>query len=577
MQYLKSLIVVLCGLLVSADVTAQLTQPSTALPTLPVTTDPSQKLFSGMDMQSLITDGAVDPDEYRLGPGDLLQLRLWTAPEPQMLMVSVDQKLVVPRIGVFDTKNKTLSQITGEVLQKIDASFRQKQAEASLSLVNPRKIYVTVKGQVERPGVLPLTAATRAGLAVELSNTKEEEQLIFADQSRLREIDRQKREADRIRPYFGVSAEQLHSERHILVSHADGTSDRVDLVRFNATRDPRFCPLLREGDVIYVPYKSGTGGLIAIYGAVRAPGEIEFVEGDSLVGMIQNAFGATQTADLTRVELTRMSANGESFVTSIHNVAGVHPGSAQDIPLQRGDRIFIRENADVRPLSKVAIKGEVAQPGVYPITRLNTTLSEVVQQAGGLTPYAHLQGAYISRKLQSELDGVTGEEESLRLWRLSNLNVEDTVNFRIQTQVREGDVKVDMVRLFKEGDKSADVTLRDGDVIVIPTTPNTVYVWGYVGRMGHIPYQPGAPLSYYVKAAGGYAEGAVESKTRVIKARTRQWMEPDDTVIEPGDEIYAQKEGDYPEDYDLRIWGSIAGIIGGLSLVIFGIIDRSSR
>lgn len=573
-----SLVVVVSLALCAGMSRAQLTGPITTTPTLPSSGSLDRGLPS-LDPSAMITDGPVDPAEYRLGPGDRLELRVWSSTEPTPIMVSVDQKLLVPRLGEFDARNKTLAQIAQEIEQEASKSFTKRAGSTknltSVSLVQPRKILVTVKGEVESPGVFSLTSATRAALALELARKEESKSINISDQSLLREMDRQKREKEKLKPYFGSSEDKKYSERYVVVTHSDGKSDRVDLVRYQATRDPKYCPLLREGDVIYVPFRREVEGSVALFGAIRAPGSYEFVEGDSLVGMIANAYGATPNADLTNVEVTRMGANGENFITSKYDISNAQPGSAQDVKLLSGDRIFVRERADVRQLSRVIVKGEVLAPGVYPITRTSTKLSDIIKQAGGVTEYAHLGGAYISRPLESELQGLTPEEEQMRLWRLANLDVEDTANFRVQTMVRSGDVKVDMKRLLKDGDTSADVLLRDGDMIVIPTAPNTVYVWGYVGRMGYLPYVENGSLDHYIQAAGGYAPGAVPDEARIIKAQTKQWMEPDETTIQPGDEIYIPKEGDYPSGYTLSVVGAIAGITGTLLYIATQIIDRT--
>jgi polysaccharide biosynthesis/export protein len=573
-------LVVFACLACASNANAQLTGPITSTPTLP-TSGSLERGLPSFDASAMVTDGPVDPAEYRLGPGDMLQLRVWTSTEPSLMMVSIDQKLLVPRLGEFDARNKTLAQIAQEIEQEASHSFTKKPGATknltSVSLVQPRKILVTVKGEVESPGVFSLTSATRAALAVELAKKAETKSVNISDQSLLREMDRQKREKEKLRPYFGSTEEKKYSERYVVVTHSDGKSDRVDLVRYQATRDPKYCPLLREGDVIYVPFRREVEGSVALFGAIRAPGSYEFVEGDSLVGMIANAYGATPNADLTNIEVTRMGASGEAFITNKYDIKNARPGSAQDVKLQSGDRIFVRERADVRQLSRVIVKGEVLQPGVYPITRTSTKLSDIIKQAGGVTEYAHLGGAFISRPLANEQEGITPEEELMRLWRLANLAVEDTANFRVQTMVRSGDVKVDMKRLLKDGDASADVLLRDGDMIVIPTAPNTIYVWGYVGRMGYLPYAEGANLDQYIAAAGGYAPGAVPSGTRIIKAQTKQWMKPEETQLQPGDEIYVPKEGDYPEDYTLRVVGSVVGIVAGVTYLVLSIIDASTK
>jgi protein involved in polysaccharide export with SLBB domain len=281
--------------------------------------------------------------------------------------------------------------------------------------------------------------------------------------------------------------------------------------------------------------------------------------------MIMAALGPTQGADLTKVELTRMANNGESYVTEIKDCAAIKAGQAPDVKLEAGDRIFVRDNPDLRELSRVVVKGEVLHPGVYPIRRTNTKLSEVIKQAGGFSPYAFLAGGTVTRqKLDIDNKDVTTADEALLVGRLANLSVEDTANFQFLTQVRTGYVAVDMYKLFEKGDASADITLRDGDVVSIPAKPNSVYVWGYVGNTGYIPYREGASASYYISAAGGYAEGAVKDGTRVIKARTRQWQKPEETVVEAGDEIYVPKERLYPADYSLQRTFSIVNLIGGI-------------
>src|SRR5687767_4884691 len=75
---------------------AQLTGPGSLGPSLPVVTGSIERTLPSFDASAMITDGPVDPAEYRLGPGDMLQLRVWTATEPSVMMVSIDQKLLVP-------------------------------------------------------------------------------------------------------------------------------------------------------------------------------------------------------------------------------------------------------------------------------------------------------------------------------------------------------------------------------------------------------------------------------------------------------------------------------------------------
>ncbi|MDJ0509807.1 MAG: SLBB domain-containing protein [Crocosphaera sp.] len=91
-----------------------------------------------------------------------------------------------------------------------------------------------------------------------------------------------------------------------------------------------------------------------------------------------------------------------------------------------------------RPL-KLAIAGEINSPGSYllPVEGGQTfpTITQLIQQAGGLTTVADLENVQIKREFKGEA-------------LLLNLNLWD---------------------LLKEGELQQDITLRDGDRVIIPT------------------------------------------------------------------------------------------------------------
>jgi protein involved in polysaccharide export with SLBB domain len=566
-----------------SNANAQLTQPSVGgTSSTPLGTTMQDKSNAVLSSEAMISDGAINPKEYHLGPGDILQVQIWSANQTLMLTVAPDLTLIVPHIGEFNVLGKTLQDVVLEIKGKATSTFSGIKASShtdpiSVSLLQPRKIFVKVQGDVVTPNIFTLPASARADIAIDWANKPAEHtQPLFADEATLRSLDRKKRETERLRPYLGVSEERTASERYITVTHGNGTTERIDLLRYNATHEPRFCPLLQDGDVIYVPFKHTYDGMIGVYGAVMAPGNYEFVEGDSLYQILRSVYGPSPAADLTRVELTRMSKDGLDFTTEFYDVTAIQAHKIPDVPLRKADRIFVRADVDHRELSRVTIEGEVLYPGVYPIRRTDTKLSDLVRSAGGFTPEAFLKGGIITRgRMDADNRDVTPEDEALKASRLANLSVSDTTNFKLQTLLRDGTANVDLDRLFRLGDSTADLALRNNDYIYIPKLPNTVYVWGYVGRAGHIRYVPNQDVYQYIKSAGGFAEGAVESGTRIIKAGTWQWMEPKQTVIEPGDQIYVPKSPDHSEDYTLRTVGAIAGIVGAVVGIVISILYYS--
>ncbi len=150
-----------------------------------------------------------------------------------------------------------------------------------------------------------------------------------------------------------------------------------------------------------------------------------------------------------------------------------------------------------RPLN-IAVAGEVTRPGAYALPlRVNPTqfptITEAIQQAGGITQSANLREVKVQRRLSSG---------------------------------REQIIAVNLWDLFQTGDLRQDLTLRDGDRIVIPTLTrvdlteapqlanNNLYptepLPAKIAIVGEV-FQPG---SYTLQTGSG---GAVLTVTRAIQ------------------------------------------------------------
>ncbi|HEX5316940.1 MAG TPA: SLBB domain-containing protein [Candidatus Kapabacteria bacterium] len=548
---------------------AQFTAPLTPQPSMPQLGSMKSSLPPS-SAESMTFESSIDPVEYHLGPGDVLECRFWTSGEAFYPVVSSDNMLLIPNLGAFQTRGKTFAQIQQEVLQKAAESFTSRKGKSdsppvSLTLYQPRKIFVTVRGDVTNPSVYALSAATRADVAIDLANKIDPMANAQSNPTTMQQQLLEKPDRERLQAIFGKREVVPASQRYVSVTHGDGTTERIDLVRYNALHDPKASPPLREGDVIVVPFRDMRGPSLGVYGAVQSPGDFEFVPGDSLREAIEYAYGPSANADLHRVELTRILANGDADPPQQYDLAAIESGAAPDVALQPNDRIIVRSLPEEHKAAVVVIRGQVANPGVYPITDGKTTLSEVVHDAGGLLPTAYPAAGVLLRHGYYERLTEGSPEEVSQLTRLENLGVSDTTNFQRQMAMRPPNVTVNMDALLVRGDQSADVGLQDGDEIDIPTEPTTVYVSGFVNNAGSVGYVKGAPLKYYIAQAGGYANGAEESETAVIKLRSKAWMEPGDTKIEPGDQIFVPKVPDLPENYALQNSIAIAGLVTGLA------------
>lgn len=114
----------------------------------------------------------LQEDAYIVGPGDVLDLRLFDAPELSgQLEVLSDGTVPLPLIGSVRVSGLTLQQATGWFQELLSKQLIRPQLQLVVS--KPRPIRVALVGEVERPGIYSLslneTAQTEGGPATRLT------------------------------------------------------------------------------------------------------------------------------------------------------------------------------------------------------------------------------------------------------------------------------------------------------------------------------------------------------------------------------------------------------------------------
>jgi len=481
-------------------------------------------------------ESTIAPGSYFVGPSDVLAVNIWVSPAVTLLLtVTPEGTLIIPSVGEIRVSDMTLA----DARKKVYAEVRKRYSfgEVSVTLVTPRDVVVTVQGRVLNQGSYTLPAYKRIDKAVEEANVPRMGQL----------------------PGDAQAIRQYMSTRKIIVRHKDGTLSRVDLNQFTVTRDDRWNPYLREGDLIVVPPYDYSRNVIGVYGQVNVPGRIEYADGDSVKTALRMAYGFTSLARPDSVEFTRMDADGEITTRTMLNGEAILAGTAPDFPLQPGDRLMVAGQMDRRGDYTVVVAGQVKNPGTYPITRNSTPLSEVIRAAGGFTEDASLIAAQLVHKSVALEDITTERLVSLR----GGAPPEDSAYYYLETELRmrKETVTTDFHRLFVEGDSTQDVILRDGDAIIVPLRKQTIYVFGQVVNPGHVPYLAGQGVEYYIGKAGGLTDRAREDDLKVVKSRTQQWLAPEDTRIEEGDYVWVPMEAQQPFGYYLNIVAQSAVVL----------------
>ena len=218
----------------------------------------------------------------------------------------------------------------------------------------------------------------------------------------------------------------------------------------------------------------------------------------------------------------------------------------------------------------VEVKGEVNFPGIYAITKDSTTLSEIVDKAGGFTDEALIREASLIR--QSVRNPIDKEFE-----RLMNLTPDQMSKSEYQYLVMRqnsqdiGQVVVDFYKVCMLKNKTDDVILEDGDIITIPKAPRVVYVTGRVGKPGGVLFKPSENIKYYLNRAGGATWDAKVRGTKVTKITGQILDDEDVKKLEAGDIIWVPRKSD--RDWWVLFSQTIA-IIAQIATVYI-VVDRS--
>ena len=504
------------------------------------------------ESRSVPLDSPVDPDYYVVGPGDVLALNIWSSsPVDLQLTVTPEGVLLIPAVGAVDLEGATLTEARATVGPLVSRKYPN--AMISLTLLVPRKLTVQISGEVMREGMFEMYGVHRVDNLIEEANTLPTTQVT--------------------KYFYDVDLQALRQKaslRYITIQKLDGSTHRVDLVRYALTGDPVWNPYLQEGDRVFVPKRGPRDNRIGVYGGVVRNFAVEYVPGDSLSDLIELGMGLRTPHNAERSVLTRLSEDGTRMDTLLVDVPAILEGRAVNPVLRAGDRLLVPVVRDDREGNTVYLEGEFVRPGTYPITRAHTRLSEVVARAGGFTPNANLSAATVVRVRVARPDRPDELEQERLLSLRTSLAIEDSSYYLTETALRlKGEVvAVDFNRLFVEGDTTKDVTLRNFDRIVVPTKSGTIYVFGQVISPGHVPFQAGEAAGFYITRAGGFTNDARTGDVKVIKGNTRTWLDPDETIIEDGDFIWVPKEVPTRFATVLTTVAQLATVLAALASVI---------
>lgn len=488
------------------------------------------------------------PANYCLGAGDLVIIDVWGASQQTFEgTISPDGVVVIDGVGPIKLAGLTVKQATQTVKSRLGQYYAD--CSFSLSVGDTRSIQVQVVGDVMVPGTYTLSSLSsafnalyaaggineigtlrdikvyRSGRQVAsidvydyLLNGNEKGDIRLQDNDIIQvgpyeclvnvrgkikrpmfyEMKRSETVKQLLRYAGGFSGDAY--TKNVRLSRKSGqeysmyTVDEFQMGNFN----------VMDGDSLYVDSVIARyNNMVEVRGAVKHAGQYQLGgEIQTVRGLLQVAEGLREDAFRNRAVMHREKDDLTLEMVSV-DIDGILNGTVADIPLKKGDVLFVPSTVDMKGEQVLKISGEVIYPGTYQYAE-NTTVEDLILQAGGLTEAASMAKVDVFRRINDinsvENTGVMAESFSFA--------IED--GFR----VKEGGFK-----------------LLPYDEVVVRRSPSyseqkNVSITGCVNFEGQYSMtSKNFRLSDLVKAAGG-----VTSLAYTKGARLNRVMTPDERM-----------------------------------------------
>lgn len=339
---------------------------------------------------------------------------------------------------------------------------------------------------------------------------------------------------------------------------------------------------LRKNDILLVPsiFDMQEVQTITIFGEVAFPGTYEYSGNMSVEDFIVNAGGLTEAASTAKVDVARRVKNSRatsasdtiSYIYSFSISDGLIVEGNPNFTLQPFDEVYVRKSPGYHKQENVTIEGEVLFGGTYALEKKNQRLSELVANAGGLTPQANIKGARLERTMT--------DEEKLRLESTIEAAIQMADNKKDSVSIRRNmmsqttyPVGIELDKALEKPGSDADITLRSGDRLIIPQYSNTVKVSGEVMYANTVAYKSGKGLMYYINQAGGYNDNAKKSNVYIVYMNgTVAKPGIGRSVVEPGCEIVVPSKEERERMTASQIL-SLSSTAASLATVVLALIN----
>ena len=495
------------------------------------------------------------PQNYRLGPGDAVFVDIYGASQKSIqATVTPDGTIVLEGFGPVDVSGLTVAQANARLKATLGA--RYSSSKIRLTVGQTKTIMVNVMGEVMAPGTYTLSAFASVFHALYMAggtndigtlrnikvyrNNKLVTTVDIYDYILNGKLKGNVRLADNdvivVGPYdclVNVTGkvkrpmfyEMKKSESvGTVLKYAGGfTGDAykksVKVIRkagskysiFNVGEfDVNTFKVEDEDSISIDSVIPRYSNMVEIKGAVFRPGMYQV--GGEITGvrsLLEHADGVTEDAFLQHAVMHRLKFDRTLEVIQV-DVEGIMSGRVADIPLKNEDVLYIPSKKDLQEKQTLTIHGEVLYPGKYAFAD-NTTVEDLIIQAGGLTDAASVMKVDVARRIADA----------------HALEATDTIARTYSFKLKDGFVI----------DGTPGFVLKPYDEVYVRTSPGfseqkNISIEGEIMFGGtYTLSKKNQTLSETIKSAGGLTNTAYAKGARLIRKLTSEERVRMETIL----------------------------------------------
>jgi polysaccharide export outer membrane protein len=246
-----------------------------------------------------------EPFQYRIGPGDIISVKVWRRPELSLesMTVSPDGYVSIPRAGYINVVNDTPTDVEKKITRKLEQLYIQPEVTVSVKEFHNNKAFVL--GRVVRPGVInfPGNGTLLEGIAL-----------------------------------AGGVPDRDKMTRCSIIRGNDSVIwiDLQDLLR---NGNMSLNAQIRNNDVIFIPEVNDE--LVYVMGEVKNPGAIRMGDGMNVLRAVMLAGGMSGKADPRQVFIVRQQQDkGDVIAVDLDNLIA-HADFSRNFNLLPNDIIYV--------------------------------------------------------------------------------------------------------------------------------------------------------------------------------------------------------------------------------------------